>query len=368
LNKQNDFSLHIVGKCILLFYAFLLLSYAFSPYSDYKEAMYWLANYWKLIVVYYLISVNVRTLDDLKFITIAIGGIVICYQAYSWFDFLKGGSYVWQQGMKRIVGVWTSDIGSANAFGMLSLYYLPFGFLIKDLNSNGKLKLLACFTLAISMASIVFSGTRGALIAATIFLGWQFRLKASKVVLGIVLLMVSIYFMPDYIKYRYGIIDESEYQVSKEVQQIQKGSAQGRLQGLIDGFNLALERPLMGFGPGTSAIARYAVNDWVPTEEYFQLHSLYGQLLGESGFGGSILFALIIIVIVKRNWGEPEGVDEDLLQVLNAYQRFFNGFLLALLVYGLASHTLYRYYWFIMFGLFSAFDRLRESLSAGEKP
>ena len=117
-------------------------------------------------------------------------------------------------------------------------------------------------------------------------------------------------------------------------------------RGLVDGYLLFLERPLLGWVPGTSPSARMHLHAAGEFESPLQLHSLYGQLIAETGCGGTILFVWInwyliasLLRIARR------GLD----LVTNMAAILLAGFAINIL-YGFVSHTLFGHNWIFLFG------------------
>ncbi len=345
----------ILSALILTFYIWLLMSYFFSQYKDNPFVQYWLNDYWKYIVFYFLVLYSI---DDVKDVFTLFAGFVVIlfvYQAHSWLDFLRGGSYVWQQGIKRIVGIWTSGIGAANAFAMICLLVVPFGYFWLNITESKKIRLFMIAFLILSFLSITFSGTRGALIGILFFVlinirGWK---QVTIAVVAFLLITISVYlFLPNYLQERFlGLIVEKKENVITKTDEIEKESAESRLEGLVDGWKLAKLKPVFGWGPGSSPIVRSIVDEKYrySEESYLQLHNLYGQLLSETGIGGAIIFFIIILMffVQLRATRKATILDPKIYQFKLALQNV----MLLMLFYGNASHTLYRFHWFFFFAL-----------------
>lgn len=348
---------------ILLFYLWMLSSYFLSPYQDFKLSQMWFENYWKLIILYFLILFSINDIDDIFLIFAGFVIVLFLYQVHSWYDFLHGGNYVWQQGIKRMKGVWSQvGYGSGNAYGSITLFSLPFAIFWFEATKNKKIKVFLTLFYFISTASIIFSGTRGAFVGL-IFLfliTFKEKLKDFKtIILFILIVLTLLSIMPEGIKHRYFdliIFNDTEVQTISD--KIAMDSALGRLEGLQDGWELGLKRPILGYGPGTSAIARNEVRSIVPAEDYaMELHNLYGQIFSETGLIGSFLFLLIIITYffqlnslkhIKKN-------ETDDSKLIDNYKLVLINSMLLMLFYGLFSHILYRYYWLLLFACQVAF-------------
>ncbi len=359
-------------KMMFLIFAFYLAgiaSYFLSPYKDFFQSQHWIENYWKLIILYLLILFTINDTKDIFTILLGFVLITFLYQACSWYDFLHGGSYVWQQGIKRIVGIWSGGLGAANYYGMITVLSLPFALFLFQIIEKKKSRLFLICYFIISFCSISYSGTRGAMASFIFFILINIRsMKHLKLVTLVLVLIagISILALPDYLKDRYfdsiPFISKQQAEIEDRFHKISKGSAESRVKGLIDGWELVKLRPLFGHGPGSSPLARKKVREELRYSEYdYQMHNLYGQLLAETGFLGTILFFSIIITYFYK-LSNMRSIEERFPKIYN-YKLALQNSMFLMLFYGFASHTLYRYYWFLLFACHGAFlDILSKNL------
>lgn len=349
---------------ILLFYFWMLISYFVSPYQDFILSQLWLKSYWKLIIFYFLILFSINDINDIFYIFAGFVMVLFLYQIHSWYDFLHGGSYVWQQGIKRIVGVWSAEggMGAPNAFSLVTLFSLPFAIFWFNATKDKKIKVFLSFYFFMSIATIIFSGTRGALVGLIFFLFFTFKRKLKDfktMALFILIVSILLSIMPEGIKHRYfDLIIFKDKEVQEISDKIAINSALGRVEGLEDGLKLGVKRPIFGYGPGTSAIARNEVRANFRSEgDELELHNLYGQIFSETGLIGTFLFLLIIIIYFFQLYSlkHIKQIDSDNLKSANNYELVLRNSMLLLLFYGFISHILYRYYWLLLFACHGAF-------------
>jgi len=360
-SNKTKTKFNAISGLIILFFFWLLLSFSLSQYSGYYLAQHWLENYWKNIILYFLILFAINEKKDIYVLITGYVIIIALYQMHSWVDFLGGGSYVYQQGIKRMIGIWSFGIGSANYYGMITMLSLPFAYFWFSTTESRRIKQLLILYIIMTFASVFFSGTRGALLGVLFFMFLNmrsFKQVVKSLLLLTTLISITYFALPDYLQYRYfGLIVEKEYdfEISERADEISKDSAEGRLDGLYDGWELALIKPILGFGPGSSPLARKQVNQDLMenTESNFQMHNLYGQIMSESGFVGLFIFIITIMVylakIKKLNFSP---VDDDSLAHIRI---FLQNVIFLFLYYGMISHTLYRYYWFLIFAIHGGF-------------
>lgn len=359
LNNKIRIRMSTMSYLILAFYLLLNISYFISPYQDYPLVQHWIENYWKYMILYFLILFSINDMKDIYRIFAGFVLILFLYQAHSWYDFLQGGSYVWQAGIKRIVGIWSKGVGAANYFGVVTLYSLPFALFWYNETNRKKMKTILIFYFVMSFFTIVYSGTRGALLGLIFFIlinmrSWKkFKIAA---LLFIVFSIIVTSFFPDYLKHRYlNLISDQKYDISERIEEQQKKSAEGRLMGLIDGWKLIKKKPILGYGPNSSPASRKLVNAELRNNEEndYQMHNLYGQVMAETGFLGTFLF-FFIIYLYFRQFRKIRNISADNTH-LNNYVLALQNSILLMLFYGIASHTLYRYNWLLMFACHGAF-------------
>jgi hypothetical protein len=340
---------------VACFFGVSLVSSLLSPVHGSENAQHWIDNYWKLWLLFNLILLCLRTKEDVYLVMLGISAISLGYQLLSWRDFLAGGSYVHQQGIKRMVGVWSGGgLGAANGFAFASLFTLPFcyAWVLRERGSGGRAFMLG--GTAITVASMVFSGTRGAILVglAVVFGGvLLFSAKRFRYLTLACMAAVGAYLAaPEEIRHRYTsqlLPFASGKDHEEKADEVASKSAEGRIEGLVDGYLLFLKRPLLGWGPGTSATARMGLDKAGALETELQLHSLYGQMFAETGLCGAALFAWLnwhLIISLVRTVRRSTEMSHGLAAIL------LTAFAITLL-YGFVNHSLYEHYWILLFGL-----------------
>lgn len=359
-SRSPRFRLQTVVLVSALF-ALMLLSYACSGYTYTPQAQQWLREYWKMVLYCLLIAYGLRSPQSIAFLLKWTCMISFFYQILSWKGYLSGGCYVWQQGIKRMCGAWTmGGYGAANGYASGCLFTLPMAVWLLRSADKKSSKRLAGLMVLLSFLSIVRSGTRGAMIAAVVygavvFRPYVFRLSTAAAGVLVVILAVTLTPAPLWDRYVGSLSLFSSAAADLEgTDNIARESAEGRIEGLLDGIALGLNRPILGYGPGSSAYARREVND-IGID--IQLHNLYGQVAGELGICGAALWLWLVLTSVwellrmRPSPSGPSSKDESLAYSLRIPLLHL---MLILLMYGMVSHTLYDYRWLFTFGCQSA--------------
>jgi O-antigen ligase len=126
-------------------------------------------------------------------------------------------------------------------------------------------------------------------------------------------------------------------------------SAISRTTGLINGIEMMLRRPFLGVGPECYPLVRKAWFGWG-----LEAHNHYGQLMGDLGIAGTIVWGLFLYHLLKnlteakKNIAEtPAYPQQGLLFIIVGLQislfvRLFEGW---------GSHSLYLFYWYVVAAL-----------------
>lgn len=358
--EKRPVNQHRIGIALIGLFGVMWASYQLSDYTGSFLAKAWVAEYWKELVLFFFLAYGIHTRNHLAALIIGAAAIALVYQAYSWLDFLRGGSYVYQQGLKRMIAVWSfGGVGAANGWGSFALYALPMAVFWHRVAWNKLQQFAAVSLMAISAASIVFSGTRAAVVCAVVYGAYLLRshiLKPARVLAIVVLAIVAWTQLPQTYRDRMMLIQaptQSAALSGSEAVAVRSGEA--RLQGLIDGWGLFKQSPVIGFGPGSSRDARWRFHPEVALEDLEQLHNLYGQILGEIGALGAAAFVFYVLSIrtATRTPSLPENaaplMGEALLGAHIA--SYLRTMLWLMLLYGLFSHSLYHDNWILLGGM-----------------
>lgn len=246
-------------------------------------------------------------------------------------------------------------LGDGNDFGLSVSITIPFAiFLIQE--SNGVMK-KAVFTLMLVILVLCVIGTssRGASIALSSVMLYQW-IKSRKKLIGIALLLLLgvavLAYAPDSYFERMGSIKNYETE----------GSAKGRIMAWGSAVRMAADNPLMGVGAGHFPI-KYGTEYRPPgigrsDIPWQTAHSIYFLILGELGIPGivfllSILFSNFFLNERRlRQLGRAE-TDEEA-----SHRRIIiclNSSLIAFSVAGAFLSAIYYPHLYIITGLFAAY-------------
>ncbi|WP_375192845.1 O-antigen ligase family protein [Marinobacter sp.] len=250
---------------------------------------------------------------------------------------------------KRLSGA-PSDVINPNELGFVIVTVIPFlHYLVWS--GNAKAKLFYLLTMPALLYALILTQSRGALLALFV-VGWMV-LKASKNKAGLIALVIVVAIagwsvMSGEQKDRYlslvGMSDSAN-----------TATAEGRLSGIMNEFQLGLNRPIVGHGLGTTPEAKTNVLGKTQAA-----HNFYAELLIETGILGLIFFIRFLVKVhnkLRKNGRFLKAApDDDRI----AFYRRLNQALVAVfwmyVVYSSNYWGLSQYYWYLFAGLTIVFS------------
>ena len=355
----------VISAVTFALFGFMIVSSLTSSYPEYANAVHWTDTYWKKIAFFLIVVASMRRIQHVDQVLKGMVLVIVFYQLVSWLDFLRGGSYVYQQGMKRMIGTWSGGgYGAANQYGLLCAFALPFIYHWYKTAASTNIRWIVLGMGMLSLLSVVFSGTRGALVVALAYLVFAFRVKLFKPKPLITIALVGLFalpLLPNRLKYRYwdmmvNLAASEQRMDLDQFDQIAIDSAKGRLAGMISGVQLGVQKPFTGYGPGTSPIANYELLGHGDPENLLQLHNLYGQVAAEIGIVGLVMWVLLLGIATfsllrQRARFGPDTKGQSISSALI-------GGLFIMLAYGMFSHSFYDVKWLLLLGLAASLSQL----------
>ncbi len=342
---------HLVNRMVVAFFAVLFVSGLFA-YSM-GTAFTGIFEYFKLLIFYFIIIYSIRDEKQLEKFILAYLTIMLLYVGKSCWEYFLHDRYSWQQGMARLVGI-DSTYGNSNAFAASMVYSLPYLWAMFKLRSHSRIiqLILLAYALLIPVA-IMYTGSRSGMVAA-LFFGVLLVLGSSKKFTTVVVLSLSLAVvwnvMPEKQQNRFLSIFIKD--IAPEAASAD-ASAQGRIDGFLQGVKTFKKYPVLGIGPYNF---RYSW-EGIPYEFAHNPHNLYGQILGELGAVGVIVFGSMVFSIYRchrsvvrrireyiaaREASSPPPRNMVLLKLVSVASMQA---ILLLLFNGNFGHNLYRYNW-----------------------
>ena len=347
--RQRRYVPHPISGLIMAFFTVLVLS-SIAAFR-WGDAYAYTFDYFKLIVFYFVIVMTVRDERDMKRFILAYLAIMSLYVGKSVWEFFLHDRYIWRMGLRRLMGVDTS-YGDPNDFAASMAYSLPFLWAMIKCRHESPLvrKLLWAYGL-LAWAGIILTGSRSGMVTALLFvlLAW---FGASKKALSIVFVCMALLITWNLMPERHKLRFESTF-IKGIAPKGADISAEGRIAGLKQGIRIFKRYPVLGIGPGNF---KYG---WNIDGAGGSAHNLYGELLGETGGAGFLVFISLVAVIVRTHKRTMKAADLALaaklrtdapsavgrLRMLKHISTAAVHTIILLLFNGNFGHNLYRYNW-----------------------
>lgn len=334
---QKQLTENKINFAVVLFALAMTVSTVMSPYTNpFDSAVY--QNWLKYLVFYVLVMTSVKSEKDLKILVTAYLLVFFIYMLHSYREFLNG-RYDWAMGTKRMIGV-DSTMSNPNAFGASIVIMLPMLLPFLALIKKKWMYLFILGYFLLSVRCVQLTGSRSSLVTLFLCLGVAALISKKRftyipaMALGAVVLWAS---MSDNLKERYlSLIDPTINESANE-------SAEGRLNGFLEGLENWSSSPIWGVGPDCHGIAQGTG---------FLSHFLYGQIPGELGSLGVFAFLALLGCFflnhfeIARNYAylKQHGQEKEGLYCYRVSLAIIASVFL-MLFFGLSGHNGYRYTW-----------------------
>jgi probable O-glycosylation ligase (exosortase A-associated) len=201
---------------------------------------------------------------------------------------VKGGIWILMGGGSRVWGPPGSLIEDNNALAVASIMVIPLVRYFQMRAQQRWVRVLLGIAMALSVASILGSYSRGGLIALAAMATFMFWKSRRRVLLALVFVALAsglLAFMPAQWEERMATIQDYG----------QDSSASSRLLAWQTMINLAKDRPLVGGGFMVDDEAVFRKYSPDPAAGVYVAHSIYFQALGEHGIVGlGLMLAMLV--------------------------------------------------------------------------
>jgi hypothetical protein len=325
------------------------------------------------LILYFLLINVIRELHILKrviwtllLVGSILGGLSLFQEATRSYDNSFGGlaqknedldvgevNFEEYGGSRRAGG----PFGKENRYAQIMVVIFPLALGMFYIAPTRKLKLLALAAAGLILGGVVLTFSRGAfvtlagMILITVFLRY---IRPMQAITGIALLVVIIITaLPEYVERVSTVGNLSGLASSSEAGAREAdGSLRGRFAENLAAIRVFFEHPILGVGPGHYAkfySAKYG--NEVGTKRLIsnrRAHSLYLEMLADTGLVGMITFMTVAFVTSRQLWQ----LRRRLNQARPELAHIATALLLAIFGYfgtAMFLHLSYqRYYWFLM--------------------
>jgi O-antigen ligase len=365
---SNDEQPAPAGKVLrlLIVYAIVMIPFVYWPGSAIKSG---LPNFIKAVVFFYFTIAFVRTEADLKkfvlmFLSCQIFRIVeplyLNLTQNYWGSAASMGN--WEH-MLRLSGA-PSDVINPNGLAFVVCTVLPFLYFMSGLSSKYFFTALMLAPACLYVLSL--TGSRSGIIGlAALMLGIVVKSKSRATLfliatIGLVVAGFGFTFLAPNLQDRYlSIIGKGEKNTT---------TADQRMEGMEAQFEVVMNRPILGYGLGTSAEANVHFTTSGPyKDQELPAHNLYLEIAQELGVGGLIIFLFFIKEIFSgfaksKKLSARHDPGGFLARMVDAMQVW----LVMNVVFSFASYGLSSYEWYLFGGLSVVLQRIAGHEVAGE--
>lgn len=243
----------------------------------------------KILLMTVVMVAVVNTWERFRWLLLVICGCfaILVLKAVP-FMILTGGSF-------RLYGPKGSSIADNNDFGLALNMTLPIFFFLARREPNRRMKQLMALLFVVTIPSILFTYSRGALIGMALVLFLMVLQSRQRLILVPVLLLAAlfaVFLTPDRWQRRMDFRKEGT---------LIDDSARSRLNAWTYSWRLALDYPLTGggFEAFTPALFLHYAPD--PSDVHGP-HSIYFGVLAEHGFVGLFLYLALLVSCFMSLW------------------------------------------------------------------
>ena len=273
-------------------------------------------------------------------------------------------------GVQNIVGATEGNrvagpIGDPNYYAQILLVLIPLAINRLVNEKHFLLKTLAGWALIVSSLAVVFSYSRGAVVAAVIMVLYAMILRPPKIsdlVLGMLLGAIILFFLPANYTARIATIPDvfgGTNSVRGEV------SFRGRASETIVAWLMFIDHPVFGVGVNNYPVFYQQYSRTLgldPRVEQRQAHNLYLQVAAETGIAGILVFGGILWSLfmgVQSSWRRlvQERFDE-FAGLIFSFEIGMVGYLGA----ALFIHAAYPRYFWLLAGIAFAVPQITDRL------
>ncbi len=283
---------------------------------------------------------------------------------------LKGGIFTLMGGGANMVnGPSRSFIGTNNEIGLALLMVVPILVFLAREEKHKWFKPLLWSVAGLSMLSIIFTYSRGAMLGLAILLPLMFLKSRAKILTLVVFLPLA------WIGYQWA--PESIFKRASKIETYQEdNSAMQRLQAWSVAWNIAKDFPLTGGGfeleysPDEARWLSYADRKY---DAYGQVsrafHSLYFQVIGHHGFVAAFLYYLMLFLLLCRLYRLRRLANKraELQWIGNYADGLFLG-MIGFLVTGAFVNVAYFDLMYLFLALTAVMQREADTFNAAQQP
>jgi O-antigen ligase len=294
-----------------------------------------------------MILLSIETEQDLKIFvwSFIIMFAYLAYEpAYAFVTGTGGSQQMYGTVYVADKGILAGHVALANNMNQM----IPIAFFLIFSLKKKIYKIIASATLCIFILALIGSGSRGGVVGLMFFCAlvvyFSEHRARNAVITGIVVIILFAYSVT----------------IKSTGSRIDSGATKGRLIGLVHGIEMVrVKGHILGVGPGCFMLARGRYFGYT-----MESHNIYGQVIGDLGIPGTIVWILLIRqiflnIVASKKRLKALSLEHHFLYKLSIG---IQTSLLVRLFVSLASHGLYYFYWYVMAALSIAVLKIAENM------
>lgn len=262
----------------------------------------------------------------------------------------------------------TGPLGDPNFFAQVMVVLALLGVERFVHDKNMWVKILAGLCAAVSALTVVFTFSRGAIVAMAVSMAiffWIYRLKPAQTIVVLVLGMILLLFVPSTFYDRILTIKDVLPSNNGELNVRQDKAIQGRASENLTALAMFTQHPLTGVGLNNfpQLYQDYTKSiGLAPSASQRSPHNLYLEVAAETGIIGLTVFLIMVIVafrsILSARKKFMEARMEDYAHMVTGYAIAFGGYMLA----AFFVHAAYPRYFYLLLGIAFALPVIFEQM------
>ncbi len=370
--EQNKLKGRLSNPCanilsIMMLYIFISLPFVEWPGSIINENF---AHLFRVIVFFYFTVLIVDTPVRLRrfilvFIVCQLFRILEPLYLHVMFGYWGDKTYLSAgEFADRLSGA-PHDVVNPNGLAFVIATIFPFIHYLWG-TATWRLKILYFSLVPFLMYTLVLTMSRSGFIALGVVV-WNVFIKSKRKIL-LLLVTIAACMM---LWANMTTIQKDRYLSLTGDESVQgSASAHGRVDGMVANFTLALTRPIVGYGLGTSGEAIYNIRGGTVVS-----HTLYFEVMIEMGLLGFFIYMIFLKTIysglgsMRKNLVYIEDkIDIDVTYEKNLMSALYACFWMYI-IFSVAQYGVSEYHWYLLAGIITALNRhIIINLNSGSVP
>lgn len=355
---------------LIAFYFAIITSVIATPYKDNAFAI--ILDITKDILVGVSIYITLNTEEHLKkgfqvlIVTIAVLSAMGVFKVLTgsditFFDMARYSEFGQVSfGELRYGG----PIAEPNLWGQVLVSSLPFAVYFLKQERSGVRKAQYMIAFVLILLALIYTGSRGAIVALVVItplLAFDMKIKPVNILLGALLFISLLSILPDSYSRRFQTLNiflnrDDETALNQDESFVQREAV------MVAGIEMFKANPVFGVGFGNFGVRywEYATNlglessatdiDYEPDSRY--AHSLYVEILSETGLLGFLTFLLFFITLYAEIYGVRRKFDA--YEIRTDWSSWASALAMSVttfLISGLFLHGIFFRYIWVLIGL-----------------